>query len=105
MFYREAGFAATGFQFSVVVLERYRTQTRSLSHSETPAFIGMHLPPINQDHAREAGVSSLSGCATGGLCSVSRECGLEFDSLRKGSVGWGVWFEFAGFNGCVDVPL
>ena len=33
---------------------------------------------------------------------AARDSVLGFDSLRKGSVGWGAgWFEFAGFNGCV----
>lgn len=32
---------------------------------------------------------------------AARDSVLGFDSLRKGSVGWGGWFEFAGFNGCV----
>jgi hypothetical protein len=43
----------------------------------------------------------LSGWMPGGLCREGRERGLEFDSLRKCSVGWGGWFEFVGFNGFV----
>ena len=35
---------------------------------------------------------------------TARQSILEFDSLRKWSVGWGGWFEFAGFNGFVVLP-
>jgi hypothetical protein len=105
MFLEETGFGAAGFQITVEMKPKFRALNRSQVRSEISALICGHLRPINQNHDREAGVSSLSGWMPGGLCREGRERGLEFDSLRKGSVGWGVWFEFAGFNGCVDVPL
>jgi hypothetical protein len=43
----------------------------------------------------------LAGNALIEFLLAARDSVLEFDSLRKGSVGWGGWFEFAGFNGCV----